>query len=92
MPPGTAWRVRRRAKNPALLLCESFFPPGWEARLYGKQGCLPLPRGVRHPCLTWRAATLPPGNRRGYFKITRVTPGGSVLCEMLSAGLGRLRA
>lgn len=22
-------------------------PPGWEARLYGRQGCLPLPRFCR---------------------------------------------
>jgi len=32
-------------------LCHStgvrFFPPGWEARLYGKQGCSPLLRAER---------------------------------------------
>ncbi len=22
-------------------ICARFFPPGWEARLHGRQGCLP---------------------------------------------------
>ena len=43
LPPGKGAGVRaalgifRRTWS-----CVRFFPPGWEARLYGRQGCLPL--------------------------------------------------